>query len=66
MIKSSRAWHIKSNREEAFKESRKELAWRAKKLDKSLLEHYFSEKNARRSQINLNHLLRHILIAQET
>ena len=44
LINSFWAWHIKSNREEAFKESRRELAWRARKLDKSLLEHYFSEE----------------------
>ena len=43
LINSFWAWHIKSDREEAFKESRRELAWRARKLDKSLLEHYFSE-----------------------
>ena len=42
LINSFWAWHIKSDKEEAYKESRRELAWRARKLEKSLLQHYFS------------------------
>ena len=42
LINSFWAWHIKNNKDEAFKESRRELAWRARKLDTSLLKHYFS------------------------
>ncbi|HJL80192.1 MAG: LLM class flavin-dependent oxidoreductase [Gammaproteobacteria bacterium] len=44
LINSFWAWHIKNNKEEAYRESRRELAWRARKLDKSLLEHYFSNE----------------------
>ena len=43
LINSFWAWHIKSDKEEAYKESRRELAWRARKLEKSLLQHYFSD-----------------------
>ena len=31
------AWHLKRDRKEAFRESRRELAWRARKLDPDLL-----------------------------
>ena len=43
LINSFWAWHIKSDKEEAYKESRRELAWRARKLEKSLLQHYISD-----------------------
>ena len=43
LINSFWAWHIKSDKEDAYKESRRELAWRARKLEKSLLQHYFSD-----------------------
>ena len=43
LINSFWAWHIKSDKEEAYKESRRELAWSARKLEKSLLQHYFSD-----------------------
>ena len=43
-INSFWAWHIKTNRDEAFKESRRELAWRARKLEKTLLQHYFTDE----------------------
>ncbi len=43
LINSFWGWHIKSNKENAYKESRRELAWRARKLEKSLLQHYFSD-----------------------
>ncbi|MEZ5498462.1 MAG: LLM class flavin-dependent oxidoreductase [Steroidobacteraceae bacterium] len=33
------AWHLKHDRDEAFRESRRELAWRARKLDPELLAH---------------------------
>ena len=42
-INSFWAWHIKKNKEEAFRESRRELAWRARKLELDLLKHYFNE-----------------------
>jgi 5,10-methylenetetrahydromethanopterin reductase len=33
------AWHLKRDRREAYRESRRELAWRARKLDPALLAH---------------------------
>lgn len=39
-INSFWAWHIKNNKKEAYRESRRELAWRARKLDKELLSIY--------------------------
>ena len=43
LINSFWAWHSTSDNDEAYKESRRELAWRARKLEKSLLQHYFSD-----------------------
>ena len=31
------AWHVKKDRAEAYRESRRELAWRARKLDPELI-----------------------------
>jgi len=39
-INSFWAWHIKHDREEAYRESRRELAWRARKLESDLLSLY--------------------------
>jgi 5,10-methylenetetrahydromethanopterin reductase len=36
-------WHIKPDREEAYRESRRELPWRARKLDPELLALFLSE-----------------------
>ena len=36
-------WHIKADREEAFRESRRELPWRARKLDPELTSLYLDE-----------------------
>ena len=36
-------WHIKPDREEAFRESRRELPWRARKLDPELTSLYLDE-----------------------
>ena len=44
-INSFWAWHIKKDKEEAFRESRRELAWRARKLERELLKHYFSDED---------------------
>ncbi len=41
------AWHIKADRDEAFRESRRELAWRARKLDPELVSLYVSEEETR-------------------
>ena len=39
------AWHIKADREEAYRESRRELAWRARKLDGELVSLYVDESD---------------------
>jgi alkanesulfonate monooxygenase SsuD/methylene tetrahydromethanopterin reductase-like flavin-dependent oxidoreductase (luciferase family) len=36
------AWHLKRDRSEGYRESRRELAWRARKLDPELLAHVLS------------------------
>jgi alkanesulfonate monooxygenase SsuD/methylene tetrahydromethanopterin reductase-like flavin-dependent oxidoreductase (luciferase family) len=38
------AWHIKANKEEAYRESRRELAWRGRKLDPDLLINWLTEE----------------------
>ena len=38
------AWHIKENKEEAYRESRRELAWRGRKLDPDLLINWLTEE----------------------
>jgi len=40
------AWHMKEDREEAFRESRRELAWRGRKLDPELLINWLTEDEA--------------------
>jgi len=40
-------WHIKKDRAEAFRESRRELPWRARKLDPELLAHVLSPDEIR-------------------
>ena len=37
------AWHVKENREDAYRESRRELAWRARLLDPDLIALYLDE-----------------------
>jgi alkanesulfonate monooxygenase SsuD/methylene tetrahydromethanopterin reductase-like flavin-dependent oxidoreductase (luciferase family) len=37
------AWHIKADKEEAYRESRRELAWRGRKLDPDLLINWLTE-----------------------
>jgi len=46
-INSFWAWHIKEDREEAYRESRRELAWRARKLDPELITLFVSEEEAK-------------------
>ena len=46
-INSFWAWHIKEDREEAFRESRRELAWRARKLDPDLVSLFVGEEQAK-------------------
>lgn len=46
------AWHIKEDREEAYRESRRELAWRGRKLDPELLVNWLTEEEARFVQDN--------------
>lgn len=41
-INSFWAWHIKADRKEAYRESRRELAWRARKLDPELIKLWLS------------------------
>lgn len=38
------AWHIKKDKQEAYRESRRELAWRGRKLDPDLLINWLSEE----------------------
>jgi 5,10-methylenetetrahydromethanopterin reductase len=38
------AWHIKEDKAEAYRESRRELAWRGRKLDPDLLINWLSEE----------------------
>ena len=45
-INSFWAWHIKKDKEEAYRESRRELAWRARKLELELLENYFNPEES--------------------
>jgi 5,10-methylenetetrahydromethanopterin reductase len=40
------AWHLKKDREEGFRESRRELAWRARKLDPDLVKLFATEDEA--------------------
>ena len=47
------AWHIKEDREAAFRESRRELAWRGRKLDPELLVNWLTEEEAQFVQDNL-------------
>jgi 5,10-methylenetetrahydromethanopterin reductase len=41
------AWHVKADREEAYRESRRELAWRGRKLDPELLALWLDEDDCR-------------------
>ncbi len=41
------AWHMKKDRNEAFRESRRELAWRARKLDAELVSNYVTEEETK-------------------
>jgi hypothetical protein len=46
-INSFWAWHIKHDREEAYRESRRELAWRARKLESELLSLYLNPQECK-------------------
>ena len=46
-INSFWAWHIKHDREEAYRESRRELAWRARKLESELLGLYLNPQECK-------------------
>ena len=46
------AWHIKEDRDEAYRESRRELAWRGRKLDPELLVNWLTEEEAQFVQDN--------------
>ena len=41
-INSFWAWHVKKDRKEAYRESRRELAWRARKLDGDLIKYWLT------------------------
>ena len=41
-VNSFWAWHVKKDRKEAYRESRRELAWRARKLDADLIKLWLS------------------------
>ena len=46
------AWHIKEDRDAAYRESRRELAWRGRKLDPDLLVNWVTEEEAKFVQDN--------------
>jgi len=46
------AWHIKKDKAEAYRESRRELAWRGRKLDPELLVNWLSAEEAQFVQDN--------------
>lgn len=46
------AWHIKEDRDAAYRESRRELAWRGRKLDPELLVNWLTEEEAKFVQDN--------------
>jgi len=46
------AWHIKEDRDAAYRESRRELAWRGRKLDPELLVNWLTEEEAQFVQDN--------------
>ena len=48
------AWHIKEDRDEAYRESRRELAWRGRKLDPELLVNWLTEEEAQFVQDNFD------------
>jgi len=48
------AWHIKEDRDEAYRESRRELAWRGRKLDPDLLINWLTEEEAQFVQDNFD------------
>ncbi len=41
------AWHIKEDRDEAYREARRELAWRARKLDGDLISLFVNEEDTK-------------------
>jgi hypothetical protein len=41
------AWHIKEDGDEGYRESRRELAWRARKLDAELVSNYVTEEETK-------------------
>ena len=51
-VNSFWAWHVKEDRQEAYRESRRELAWRARKLDPELVSLYVGEEKAKFAQDN--------------
>lgn len=46
-VNSFWAWHVKADRQEAYRESRRELAWRARKLDGDLIKLWLSPEEVR-------------------
>jgi 5,10-methylenetetrahydromethanopterin reductase len=46
------AWHLKRERREGYRESRRELAWRARKLDPLLLAHVLDPQQVQRVRDN--------------
>ena len=46
------AWHIKKDKDAAYRESRRELAWRGRKLDPDLLVNWLTEEEAKFVQDN--------------
>jgi 5,10-methylenetetrahydromethanopterin reductase len=48
------AWHIKEDREAAYRESRRELAWRGRKLDPDLLINWLTEEECQFVADNFN------------
>ncbi len=65
-INSFWGWHIKKDKEKAYRESRRELAWRARKLDPELLSLFFNPDECKLIVDNFNVLWMLILTVLET
>jgi hypothetical protein len=52
------AWHMKADREAAYRESRKELPWRGRKLDPELVSLFVNEEDTRKVTDNFDQFVK--------
>jgi hypothetical protein len=52
------AWHVKHDRDAAYRESRKELPWRGRKLDAELVALFLDEKDTRKVTDNFDQFVK--------